>query len=137
MDAAARQAAIEAMVERVRSTAPPGWAQVYGAWEAKDDDPGGLSLTWAVLGVVSREGRWGFGAFAFDEVLYDAVLAFRRDCGDDRWTACELTVNPDGSFDTQLSYDPVPPAGAFAPDRQARLENYPQTWQAAHGPTPR
>lgn len=132
VDAGRRQEALEAVVRRLLEIAPPNAAEVYAGFQAPASDTEHYG---AVVGAVNLGDRWGFGQFDQDPVLFDLVREF-WEASDDRWTTCEIKARPEGDFDVQLGYAPLPDGQVMDPGVVDRLQSYGDTFVAAHGAAP-
>lgn len=136
-----QQEQLGAVARRFAATAPTGWARLVGNWEATVAGTGSVHLDWITTAVVDGGDRWLYGQLGYDEALYDAVVRLNElsaEGGPDaRWTTLDLVLDPDGSIQVDLGYEPPKRSqGIHDEESHGRFERYLDTWVAEHGPVP-
>jgi hypothetical protein len=113
-----------------------------GNWEATEDTHGSTVLNYLTLAVVDGGDRWLYGQVAYDEPLYDLVVALNEATveteGDDRrWTVLDLEVDRNAAFRVQFGYEPPKRSNGIEDEESlGRFQNYLETWMAEHGAVP-
>lgn len=139
MGLAEQQDQLGAIARRFVEVAPAGWVRLLGRWEAAAEPSGAARLDATTAAVVDGGDRWLFGRLDLDPVLHGAVVGLRVLVEEDSgrpWTTLELLLDPDGTVQVDLGYDP--PEGSGPRDEQSvgGLRRHFDTWVAERGPVP-